>query len=935
MVDVIEPLSLVLWGVFFIAAGMYPLGFMLGSSCSLCCDGDCEPLFYRCLRQKSVNGSVPVVPSRTVYFLKEAGIIKASATASAAMSVNVQPHGYLSAGESVVYNVPVNGYGEAWGSGVECPGVSGSITVRVEGRDFPLKFKDLFLGDGSAGSATISLTGIASTVDDDRLESYSAPLTSSVVGVTVTSVPGVDPKQYLDAAEVTESVLRGMLSVSQPYFDAWSDTVRLPRVAVTFAGSGSLFRYIRAAFTVTWLVRVSRGTATTYFRVSARINRTASPPSVPEGMTQATIPSLPTVTDTPPPDDVAPVVTGASVLVKGHRIKGYVVSVPITLQLVGRCTVDVRSFYFGEVTATGTIVPPQLGQRLYANGSAPVSVPLDKYVFRMEQLVNDPAGEEYDFDVVSQYRRGEISLPIKNRVLRGGTFVTDRYEMQIVEPSPLCGMNVCLMPQDLLPQGITYTPAAGTKWDCKDAYPIVLGNPLGGCAYSHATNECRGTGGAGINLIEFYTPYKPYIGEPGYGFLLGSLDALTWLEFTPGVVTKPNGTYEITGTYNPMAGRYGMCYTAAVPNKTFSPGVGGVCQPAEYTVTISDIEPSGQSTVPEPGQQAIDAAVASAAGDYVLTPYGGGCWTNAYTVDARASSGVLLYLSDYRGIASGFTYEDGYVDPPSLQCNAPAKQRIRFDIQKTVDSFYVYGGRDAHTPATAVEQPYGRVEFDMNVIFGGGVIRRAAYTLKLDAEAGGPMTQCNNVSFSPTTITGEAGKNLFVNVVRSQPDPFSANIVASGEKDKCGYGVLTNYGNNYGTVSWFDVDRSRSDLPTTIRRTLVSDGSAPQVLTITMPGKCQSIGVRHTTPGGGSLIAPADGGCVVIAVVPNGDSCAWTATGGSDWAVIDDETQSGTGVGLVKVNVSPQTLGVRRSYVTVALSSDSTISTQVEIYQAR
>ena len=62
MIDAVEPLSLVLWGVFFLAAGMYPLGFMLGAPCSPCCGGQCgdPPVeFNRCIRFVNTDTSAP------------------------------------------------------------------------------------------------------------------------------------------------------------------------------------------------------------------------------------------------------------------------------------------------------------------------------------------------------------------------------------------------------------------------------------------------------------------------------------------------------------------------------------------------------------------------------------------------------------------------------------------------------------------------------------------------------------------------------------------------------------------------------------------------------------------------------------------------------------------------------------------------------------
>ena len=925
MVEHIDSLSLVLWGVFFLAAGMYPLGFMLGAPCSPCCD-NCEPLFYRCLRQKSVGGSVPTTPSKTIYFLNEAGIIKASRTASAMMRVNIQRHGYLSAGESVVYTVPVRASGQSYGSDVECPGVSGSITVRVEGRDFPLRFRDVSFGNVGA-STSFSASLVAGVIDDDFSDNLSASVSSAVIGATVSS------SQNLNSDEVTDAVLRGMLTVSQPYFDAFSDVVRIPKIDVSLSGDGSVFRYIRSQCTITWLVRVQRGTATAHFRVSARVTPGMSPPTVPEGMTQAVIQSLPDVTDTPVPSDIAPVVNGTTVIAQGHRFRGYLVDIPVSLDLSGRCTVDVQYFYFGEVTATGTTPPPQLGQRFFTTGSSSVSRPLDEYVFRIEHLVNEPAGEEYDFDKVGQYRRGEISLPVSYRRLRGAVFVIDRYDMQIVEPSPLCGLAACDLPQDLLPQGVTYTPAAGTKWDCKDAYPLVLGNPRGGCFYSHQTNECRGTASASVWLIEFFTPFTLPMVDGGYPGGTNSIDALTWLEFTPGVITKANGTYEIAGTYNAAAGRHGKCHTASVADKAFDSDVGGECHPAEYTVTISDIAPVGDVhfTV-----ALFAAQIASIAGDYILSPVGGGCWQSHYE-GTRSDLIISVLLGNFRGnTIPGFAYTGNPFLMGDLACNAPLRQSVfvRASLENPAGS----GRRCAvnfgpsHSPAIQGENDYSSTRGTAQALFQGG--QSAEYSCSISVNAGSPMTKCNNVTFSPTEVTGEAGKPVFISV--GAPSPDTTNVAVSGEYAKCGHGVLLSFPGGFNlTEKFIDAGSSASDLTKTVRRTLMSDGSPPQVLTITLPGKCQSVttttGIFDFQP----IYASAGGGCVVINVIPNGQSCGWTATSDSDWAVIDEETSSGTGLGMVKVKVSSaDRFVVRRCRVTIALTSDPTKTVQSHIYQA-
>lgn len=71
MIEHIDSLSLVLWGVFFLSAGMYPLGLMLGAPCSPCCGSQCgdPPVeFNRCIRFVNTDTSSP----RTSYASGEA-----------------------------------------------------------------------------------------------------------------------------------------------------------------------------------------------------------------------------------------------------------------------------------------------------------------------------------------------------------------------------------------------------------------------------------------------------------------------------------------------------------------------------------------------------------------------------------------------------------------------------------------------------------------------------------------------------------------------------------------------------------------------------------------------------------------------------------------------------------------------------------------------
>jgi hypothetical protein len=967
MIDAAEPLSLVLWGVFFLAAGMYPLGFMLGASCSPCCGGDCGTIFYRCLRQKSVDGSLSDTPSKTIYLLKDAGIIRASSTASATMSVNIQPHGYLSDGESVVYTVPVKGYGESFGLGVECPGVSGSITVRVEGRDFPLRFRDVWLGGVWAGT-TFSVSRVAGVIDTDYSDNLSASVSSEIVGVTVASEFGIDVKQFLDGSEVTDAALRGLLTVSQPYFEAWSDVVRVPKINVSLAGNGSLFRYIQSPCIVTWLVRVRRGTTTTHFRVSTEVNPATSPPSVPAGMTQATIQPLPDVADTQIPDDVAPVVTGASVLAKGHSFRGYFANVPVTLSLSGRCTVDVRSFYLGEFTATGNTAPTQLGPRLYANGSANASRPFDKHVFRVEHYVGQYAGEEYDFEKVGQYRRGDISLPVSYGRQTGSGYVTDRYEMQIVEPSPLCGMNLCDMPKDLLPPGVTFTPTAGTKWGCKNAYPLVLGNPNGGCAYSHSSNECYAEGSASISLFDFVRQSLPYLAAYPFYRWSSAFDALSWLELTPGDVVTSSGTYSIAGTYDPAAHRYGRCLPASMPSSWLSAGRGGACHPSETTVTLSSIAPSPPGPLDRDGvddgvqssifQQDPDGRVRIEAarwdgylplleGDWVLpvaamsqarSLYGGyqnsnGCDMTVYSLlfnfPNGASGGVDYVRTDTntQGVCStAYRLCVNYSFPPflgggGLYTMTRPSTLFCTDVAEGAASIITIGSRVFASGRSSIPSRTYAIT--------------TAVSLSSDL-----MPQCRSVTFSPTELTVQPNATVTVSP--------TGEVRPSGPHERCGYSIA-----GWPHNSIF-ASQNASETDRTQKFVVVSDGSTPQQITLNVSaGGCSGIStavdLSSASPNWNEFgmyytyfpdvrynltNAPVSGGCATMPVIVGDASCRWSAAvvpETATWLTLD--VSSGSGPGAVKVTVAPSDGVPRGAGVRLSLVSNPAKSFTFQVNQ--
>ena len=204
MIDASEPLSLVLWTVFFFAAGMYPLGFMLGSACSACCAG---PF---CLMYRGQGWSGSAVDAQT---LNSDGTFGKYDDTQSTYNVSLQtgtPTGVLSYSATVVFSAEritatLSGtytlYPGAWGYYSTRTVIPFSVTLVRDGT------YDLLSG-AVYSLSTVDSSSIPSDVDEygrkciDSIGSFSIQLD---IGVNSRCLCDCRPSFYGDASAVRPS----------------------------------------------------------------------------------------------------------------------------------------------------------------------------------------------------------------------------------------------------------------------------------------------------------------------------------------------------------------------------------------------------------------------------------------------------------------------------------------------------------------------------------------------------------------------------------------------------------------------------------------------------------------------------------------------------------------------------------------------------------
>jgi hypothetical protein len=946
MIDSVEPLSCVLWAVAFFAAGMYPLGFMLGAPCSPCCGVDCLPLFYRCRRQVSLNGSVPPTPSETIYTLEDAYIYTASneSTLKVSLALNeATTHWRLRGSEFVTYETELTHYatgGVLVSQQAPCQAAKPKVRLTVQGVTAPLEFADTVLTAVASGG---DVSRTANIVAGENLGGGNQYNTGATITTTVVAASVSGSTNKVDGSVVTEAFLRGLLTATTSAPASSSTTC-----VVTLSGNLAAFGYMNAAEScvISWLVRVVRDSVPHEFVVSVTVNGRSNFTALPEGgLTAVSVPSLPTPARGIREAYVPPVVvrTDANYAitvrprrdVNGNRITN-TERLSLAFPLEGRCRLGLwRRRTVGNLGSanqtilaqwsTPTVLPESTGSAgsftfgNRANNDPETGAHLPDYssdtIAFLPPWDTAIVAGTYDVEQIEGYRDDGDALP--------ATSGTGLFDVSLVEPSPMCGMPVCSLPQALLPSGVTYTPAATTMWGCRPAREMVLGNTAASpCNYSHTTNECLSNGSAFASLFDLFTAWDTTL-----AIKQQKLDALTWIDYDVDTASFVSGgdTYTFSGTYDPMFERPGGCYATSVTPQNAGPNfsglparhatVGGGCFPAEITLTVPsfDLIPpillAGRYTpgcVPkwEPSVPMVE----SFSGDYVIP-----------ATFSEANCHQMAYIF--------FEGETGR----SIAADARLEAACDGSISTTSQEFR---STVSHSDPCQTDPQRGtltRISASLNAISGVSVFVIAApFTLdgsvnvqeslseQTSVAYGGPLAQCSGVGFTPTTITVPLTRQP--SFTYGRPDRPN-DVVATGPWMPCGYNRrLWNWRRGDSQSGSIDDGKGAAGLtashtvilpenddsePATHTVTLTSEGSDPTDITVTVPGRCGTIATSPTeffavsgtvntwrqTP-----LEPMR--CVTIPVI-TGRTCTWTAVASGNIA-IEEGTETGTGTGSVK-----------------------------------
>jgi hypothetical protein len=944
MIDSVEPLSCVLWAVAFFAAGMYPLGFMLGAPCSPCCGVDCLPLFYRCRRQVSLNGSVPPTPSETIYTLEDAYIYTASneSTLKVSLALNeATTHWRLRGSEFVTYETELTHYatgGVLVSQQAPCQAVKPKVRVKVQGVTAPIEFADTVLAAVASGG---DVSRTANIVAGENLGGGSQYNIGATITTTVVAASVSGSTNKVDGSVVTEAFLRGLLTATTSAPASSSTTC-----VVTLSGNLAAFGYMNAAEScvLSWLVRVVRDSVPHEFVVTVTVNGRSNFTALPEGgLSAVSVPSLPTpargIREAYAPPVMVRTDADYAITVRPRRdVNGNRITnterMSLAFPLAGRCRLGLwQRRTFGNVGSanqtivaqwsTPTVLPESTGSAgsftfgNRANNDPETGAHLPDYssdtIAFLPPWDTAIVAGTYDVEQIEGYRDDGDALP--------ATSGDGLFEVILVEPSPMCGMPVCSLPRALLPSGVTYTPAASRMWGCRPARAMVLGNTAASpCNYSHATNECLSNGSAFASLFDLFTAWNTTL-----AIKQQKLDALTWLDYDVDTASfvSSGDTYTIAGTYDPTFERPGGCYGASTTGPMARPAtIAGGCFPATVTVTVSGISIS-LGELSEVGFTSCEASwnpslqfVNDSDGDYVLTPIAVSsptCYQLSYQYAFEVYEGDEPFRLFRRRILD---YQMEYL------CNG--------SLSVSNVYFYANSGHLMCPDQPLFNPPLVGVEARMQNLSGSasgyflGAANSAGSRFQVDGPLSGvlsvangdSLSQCNGVGFSPTTITIPLTKQP--RFTYGRPDRPN-DVVATGPWMPCGYNRrLWNwrlgdsqsgdanalFGLGLPASHTVVLPENDDSEPATHTVTLTSDGSDPTDIAVTVPGRCGTIATSAAffkvsgTVNTWRQIPLENMRCVTIPVVA-GRTCTWTAVASGSIAV-EESTATGTGTGSVK-----------------------------------
>jgi hypothetical protein len=439
----VDPPSFVAWAVLVFAAGMYPLGIMLGSSCSPCCASPlpCQPeVFAKCRRDtcltcspqeglstrvsRIARGTRPgtLDPSDQGEYRPGTGCVAVCAiqrlrfTLAGTQFINLRLGENLSI--TATQGTTASPGGVATMARASQPETifPSVLTVNFIGVDVPLIVSSATL----ATTSRLHNASFSSFVDTDLGTSARASV-NAPVSVVTRAVAIETNGQFFDGNVVTESALLSRLTWSVAY-----QTSNRFRLSYSYTPDASFFQYLPLSTTarIAYTIEIKRGTASIYRRfvlnVSKQTGSTVTP--LPEGGLPAL--SLPTYTLTDTPNtQTPPVVNGATITLWSNS------AVQAVEDYLHKPTVWGEHF----VSLTQTVSPSTHAAQIVRE----VSCVSTRHVFDpREQGINAlVSSRNMNYDEVDEFLRGERCLQwIGNGIATIGGGVSGQTMRRCLEP---------------------------------------------------------------------------------------------------------------------------------------------------------------------------------------------------------------------------------------------------------------------------------------------------------------------------------------------------------------------------------------------------------------------------------------------------------------------------------------------------------------------
>lgn len=477
MVDTVEPMSWILWAIVAFAASMYPVGFMLGGSCSQCCgSGSCDDVFEfdRCVRFVNVDTSpppttyssdqavseplhgfsVPIKRPEDIGARRVTTKYRISGSVAIAQEAESMSDGESrSATYSITYNQGAANLGTAYTWNVTLHGVTRPLIAPPPQSRQVVMQQSGFTGQPVFTISNLPISQVFQYLVGTTTQSASAPLSGTVVGVRVSGATN-----YLDGSYTTYGSLKAMLSCEMV------TGVGNKGIAIRYSFSPTYehFKYVPSgsAIELEYVIAIGRGDTRRHMVVSLSLLSTLPASLVvatPAGGLPAFQPETFSYSDTAHPLRQSVFDGNAATLFSDSA--GSVVGLPSRELEPSGAQLNNVGLY---LTATnGEYLSPSFGSAWPRGGIAAESVaygwimrPFDPgggYQFNSQQ---HPAANAwiYDTELVWSFLNGDSTVPcdiagtIRNSQQRGSFGIdapSTAFTVQISQPTQFCGASVC------------------------------------------------------------------------------------------------------------------------------------------------------------------------------------------------------------------------------------------------------------------------------------------------------------------------------------------------------------------------------------------------------------------------------------------------------------------------------------------------------------